>query len=166
MCYYGTMSSGTPLPKSILQRIARLTAEGLDPEQIRSQTDLDVSFIRKVQALDEFSEALREENPAAHDLWQEAMAQQHAKRRVKAAAREDAPEHYEMLKDLVRTSRELRDTEKARILENLLKFSGAVDEHVEEETVYLSPTQLAILQETQVELAEDTRVDSQADGYK
>ena len=137
-----------------LRVIASLTAEGLEPEEIRSRTDLDVSYIRRVQALDEFDEALREVSPSAHELWTEAKSHRFAKRRVKMAAREDAPEHYQMLRDIVRTSKELSDQDKARILEKLIQFSGAVDEQVEEETIHLSPTQLAAVQETIRELSE------------
>ena len=146
---------------ALLKLIAELTAEGLGPEEIRSRTDVDVSFIRRVQALDEFPAALKAVSETAHELWQEAQSQHFARRRVKLAAREDAPEHYQMLRDLVRTSGELKDTEKAAILRELIKFSGAVDEKVEEETIQLVPTQLAILQEALFETS-----DSQADGYK
>ena len=144
-----------------LQIIASLTAEGLEPEEIRSRTDLDVSYIRRVQALDTFPEALRAESEAAFELWTEAQTHKLAKRRVKMAAREDAPEHYQMLRDLVRESAELKDSEKASLLERMIKFSGAVDETVEEETIHLSPTQMAILQETLLETRDD-----QGDGFK
>ena len=145
----------------LLTLIAELTAEGLAPEEIRSRTDVDVSFIRRVQALDEFPEALKAISETAWELWQEEASQKFARRRVKLAAREDAPEHYQMLRDLVRTSNELKDSDKAQILRELIKFSGAVDERVEEETISLVPTQLAILQEALFE----TR-DSQGDGHK
>lgn len=132
----------------MLLNIAKLTAEGLEPEQIRARTDLDVSFIRRVQAHPSFVETLREVSTDAADLWEEAQSARFARRRVKAAAREDAPEHYQMLRDLVRTSAELKDTEKAGILRDLIKFSGAVDEQVEEETIVLASSQLALIQET------------------
>lgn len=138
-----------PSPGSaMLLNIAKLTAEGLEPEQIRARTDLDVSFIRRVQAHPSFVETLREVSTDAADLWEEAQSARFARRRVKAAAREDAPEHYQMLRDLVRTSAELKDTEKAGILRDLIKFSGAVDEQVEEETIVLASSQLALIQET------------------
>lgn len=139
-------------PQVLLRQIAELTAEGLEPEQIRSRTDLDVSFIRRVQALEEFEVELERISPEAAQLWREAKASSHAKRRVKLAAREDAPAHYQMLRDLVRTSNSMRDTEKANFLIQMIKFSGAVDEHVEEETVHMAPSQLALIQQALEEL--------------
>ena len=134
--------------------IARLTAEGLDPAQIRARTDLDVSFIRRVQDSPDFEPVLRSINPKAADLWAEAQSEERARRRVKQQAREDAPKHYEMLKRLAESG-DLKDSERAGILRDLIKFSGAVDEHIDEEIVILNAPQLALFEETFGELFND-----------
>ena len=134
--------------KAHVEEIAKLTARGLEPEQIRQITDLDVIFIRKIQALDDFEPALRAISPGAATLWQEAQLSTQARKRVKIAAREDAPEHYRRARDIVRDSEQLSDKDRVTYLLKLLEFSGAADETVEEEVITLAPSQLALVQET------------------
>lgn len=138
-----------PTPEVYLRQIARLTADGLEPEQIRAVTDLDVTFIRRLQGEDTFLPALREFSEDAAKLWAESKSLEHARKRVKLAARADAPEHYQMLRDLVRDQKnDLKTLERANLLRDMIKFSGAVDEAMDEEVVSLTPSHLAIIQET------------------
>jgi hypothetical protein len=140
--------------KAHIEQIAKLTARGLEPEQIRHITDLDVSFIRKIQADDAFEPALRALSPESADLWKESQTSVQARKRVKIAAREDAPEHYARARDIVRNSRDLSDKDRVTYLLKLLDFSGAADETVEEEVITLAPSQLALIQETLREVNE------------
>ena len=136
-----------------LEEIAKLTAKGYEPEQIRHVTDLDVVYIRRIQAREEFEPALRAVSPEAAQLWEESQRSSQARKRVKIAAREDAPEHYQMARDILRTSTALSDKDKLGYLIKMLEFSGAVDETVEEEVISLAPSQLSLIQETLRELA-------------
>lgn len=140
--------------KARLEEIAKLTAKGYEPEQIRHVTDLDVVYIRRIQARQEFEDALRAFSPEAAKLWEESQRSSQARKRVKIAAREDAPEHYQMARDIVRNSGSLSDKDKVGYLIKLLEFSGAVDETVEEEVISLAPSQLSLIQETLRELNE------------
>lgn len=141
----------TPSLRTYIQEIAKLTARGLEPEQIRQTTDLDLSVIRKAQADEAFEPALRAISPEAADLWNETQTAIISRKRVKIAAREDAPEHYRMIRDIVREGN-LNDRDKLQALLKLLDFSGAADENVEDEQISLSPSQLALITETLREL--------------
>ena len=145
--------------RAYIEEIAKLTARGMEPEQIRQVTDLDLTTIRRVQALEEFLPELARVSPDAARLWEESQAASMARKRVKLQAREDAPEHYQMARDIVRTSKGLSDQNKLAALFKLLDFSGASDETVEEETIALSPSQLALINATLKEIV-PARADS------
>lgn len=150
----------TPDVRAHVENIARLTAKGMEPEQIRQVTDLDVIFIRRIQALDEFEPALRKASPEAATLWQESKSSEQARKRVKIAAREDAPEHYQMARDIVRQGAGLSEKDRLQALFKLLDISGVADETVEEETIALAPSQLALIADTLKETFGNRRPDA------
>jgi len=136
-----------------LEEIARLTSNGLNPQQIAIKADLDEATVRRLMALPEFEAIFSHFDPSAYKTWRETRDSESLRQAVISQAREDAPEHYRMLRELVRTSTQLRDAERAVIIEKLIKFSGDIGEGAEHETVSLSQAQLANIHETLNETA-------------
>ena len=126
-----------------IEELVRLTILGHDPERCARDMDLDIAAIIALIGRPEFDESFRLLAPAKHQAWVEARQAQLANQRVRTLARNDAVEHYLMLRDQVRKSTEMREAERAQLLERLIKMSGLLDDEAHEEIVHLAPSQIA-----------------------
>lgn len=125
-----------------VEEAVRLTSLGHDPEHVAREMDLDLASVVALMALPQFAETFKLLAPEKFQIWTEARMAQLANQRVRTLARNDAVDHYMMLRDAVRNSTELREGERIAALEKLIKMSGLLDEQVSEEVVHLSPAQM------------------------
>lgn len=132
-----------PQTQVFLEEIVRLTARGYEPERVAREMDLDLAAVTGLMALPQFNELFALLDPAKHQAWTEARLSQLANQRVRTLARNDAVEHYLKLREIVRTSTDMKESERAALLERLIKMSGLLDEEVHEEVVHLAPSQIA-----------------------
>lgn len=130
-----------------LEIIARLFSEGYDFENVARRADLDVPELSHIISTIEFESIFNTIDPEAYAVWKQARASELSKRKVIAAAREDAPEHYQMLRDIVRDPKSgLRPPERAAYLKELIKMSKVLDNPDTDETVSMAPVQLEAMQ--------------------
>src|SRR3990172_10131839 len=133
-------------PHVFIEEVARLTAKGLEIEDIARQADLDLTTVRQIQAHPDFDKFFEQIDPDGFAVWRQAREDQIARQRVMSMAREDAPEHYRMLRELARNG-DMKDAERASLLERLVKIAGVIQE-TGEEIVRMSPAQLQLLAES------------------
>ncbi|MGH9427296.1 MAG: hypothetical protein ACRD2L_13455 [Terriglobia bacterium] len=133
----------SPADQTILEEVVRLTIKGFDPARIAREIDLDPTTIFNFMALPAFRETFKLLEPEKFSSWEDARVAQNAEQQVRHLAQSDAVEHYTRLRELARTSSDMRDSERASLLERLVKMSGLLDREVEAEIVHLSPAQLA-----------------------
>lgn len=132
-----------PQTQVFIEEVVRLTAQGYEPARVAREMDLDLATVTGLMVLPHFNDTFVLVDPDKHRAWTEARLAQLANQRVRTLARNDAVEHYMMLRESVRTSTEMRESERASLLERLIKMSGLLDEDVHEETVHLAPSQIA-----------------------
>jgi len=139
----------------LLEEIAKLLAQGLALEHVAIQADMDEATVSRLIAHDAFPAVFKSLAPGAYERWHEAKEADIAQRRVKAMAQEDAPEHYRMLRAIVREEgHKFHAVERARVLESLIKMSGVIKEDSTVEVVELSPGQLDNIGQTDREVEE------------
>lgn len=137
-----------------LEEIVRLTAQGLEPPRIARDLDLDLNAVTGLMALPQFNEIFELLDPEKHKTWTSVRMAQLANQRVRTLARNDAVDHYTMLRELVRSTVDMRDETRASILERLIKMSGLLDQEVEEEVVHLAPNQIANINQAYADVTE------------
>jgi len=158
LCYHSSRVASSSLDirtQILLEEVAKLLSKGLSLEHVAIQADMDEETVARLVSHDAFDGIFASIAPQAHKRWREARQEDLSQRRVKVMAQEDAPEHYKMLRRLVRESAaSLSPDSKARILTDLIKMSGALKDESERRVVELSPGQLDWLLEGDKETEE------------
>ena len=104
---------------------------------------MDEATVSNLIANEAFDAVFKAIDSKAHAKWLDRKQEEVSQRRVKSMAQEDAPEHYRMLRRLVRErASQMTPSDNARILTDLIKMSGALKEDSAREVVELSPGQL------------------------
>jgi hypothetical protein len=130
-----------------LETIATHIAKGDEPEVIARKTNLDINFILKCCSDPQFDDVLKSIDPNAFKEWKQARAQQQAQARVKQMAREDAPENYKKLKELIE-SKVLDPKDEAAYLLKMIQIADVVGKGQEEEIIKLTPMQMQVIKRT------------------
>ena len=138
-----------------MEGIAKLLSAGTDIVNIARQTNLDVPTVDGIVAREEFHEVFRELDQSAYQRWVDDQGDLTARRAVKNMARSDSVENYKQIRDILKTSDQLRDHEKIGHLLTLLKIGGAMESDDNDvQRVVLSEGSLDLLSTTLKELDE------------
>ncbi len=150
------MSSVDNLSRELLltmEGIAKLLSAGTDLVNIARQTNLDVPTVDGLVAREEFHAVFAELDPSAYGRWVDDQGDLTARRAVKNMARADSQDFYKEIRNLVKTSDQLRDLEKINTYLALMKIGGVADKDgTEQERVTLTAGSLNLLSTTLKEL--------------
>ena len=123
-----------------------LLSSGQDVAQIAQSTDLQATFLEQLLLRDEFLEFFASESPEAFKIWKQARVEEQSSELVKSLAKANALRNFKALQSLADDlENNLKDTERAAILEKLLKMSGQVQDEAVVEIVKISAAHLAAL---------------------
>ena len=136
----------SPQERALFQTVAELLSSGQDVAQIAQSTDLQATFLEQLLLRDEFLEFFASESPAAFKIWKQARAEEQSSELVKSLAKANALRNFKALQRLADDpENNLKDAERAAILEKLLKMSGQVQDEAIVEVVKISAAHLAAL---------------------
>ena len=136
----------SPQERALFQTVVGLLSAGQDVAQIAQFTDLQATFLEQLLLRDEFLEFFASESPEAFKIWKQARVEEQSSELVKSLAKANALRNFKALQRLADDpENNLKDAERAAILEKLLKMSGQVQDEAVVEIVKISSAHLAAL---------------------
>ena len=136
----------SPQERALFQTVVGLLSSGQDVAQIAQSTDLQATFLEQLLLRDEFLELFASEFPAQFKIWKQARVEEQSSELVKSLAKANALRNFKALQSLADDpENNLKDAERAAILEKLLKMSGQVQDEAVVEIVKISSAHLAAL---------------------